>query len=168
MSYNLEEGSSLTAVLAVATAGAALTGLSGAATTYSSSLFGYALAGLAFAKALVAGGATPTTDIVTGVAFKALAINQACAFVWVVNAAGVVGVAQGPIVSWTDTTAGSTACPLPFIPANTFAPFASHTVQNGAAGSAFTFGTSNWNQTGITAIVVSNLCQLKNVPQLTV
>lgn len=165
MSYNLEEGSSLTAVLAVATAGAALTGLSGAATTYSSSLFGYALNGDAFAKALVSGGATPTLDGNTGVAFKAQAINTACAYVWAVNAAGTVSLYQGPIVSWTDTSASSTPCPLPAIPGSV-APFAAHTVQNGAAGSAFTIGTSNWNATGISAITVRNLSQLRNTPLL--
>jgi hypothetical protein len=165
MSYNLEESSSLTGVFATATAGAALTGLSGAATTYSSSAFGYALNGDAFAKALVSGGATPTTDSNTGVAFKAQAINTACAYVWAVNAAGTVLLYQGPIVSWTDTTASSTPCPLPAIPGNVTS-FAAHTVQNGATGSSFTIGTSNWNQTGITAPTVRNLCQLRNTPLL--
>jgi hypothetical protein len=166
MSLNLEESSSLTAVLAVATAGAALTGLSGAATTYSSSAFGYALNGDAYAKALVSGGATPTTDGNTGAAFKALAASQACAFVWAVDASGTVKVYQGPIVTWGDTSAGSTPCPLPAIPGNV-APFAAHTVQNGSAGTAWTFGSSNWNQSGLSAITVRNLCQLRNQPLLT-
>jgi hypothetical protein len=165
MSYNLEEASSLTAVLAVATNGAALTGLSGAATTYSSSLFGYALNGDAYSKAAVAGGATPTTDGNTGAAFLPQAINTACAYVWAVDASGNVKLYQGKIVSWTDTTASSTPCPLPAIPGSV-APFAAHTVQNGATGSSWTIGTSNWNATGITAVTVRNLCQLRNTPLL--
>jgi len=166
MSLNLEQGSSLTAVLAVATAGAALTGLSGAATTYSSSLFGYALNGDAYAKAAVAGGASPTTDGNTGAAMTLVA-NQAASFVWAVNAAGTVSVYKGPTVSWTDTTANSTACPLPAIPGNV-APFAAHTVQAGSTtAGTWTFGSSNWNATGISAITVRNLCQLRNQPLLT-
>lgn len=166
MSLNLEQASSLTAVLAVATAGAALTGLSGGATTYSSSAFGYALNGDAYAKALVSGGTTPTTDGNTGAPIT-LTANKARAIVWAVNAAGTVSVYAGPIVDWTDTTAGSTACPLPAIPGNV-APFAAHTVQAGSTTvGTWTFGSSNWNATGIASITVRNLCQLRNTPLLT-
>lgn len=166
MSLNLEQASSLTAVFATATAGAALTGLSGAATTYSTSVFGYALNGDHFAKAAVAGGATPTTDGAAGAAMT-LQANQAAAFVWAVNAAGTVSVYKGPTVSWTDTSAGSTACPLPVVPGNV-TPFAAHTVQAGATTvGTWTFGTSNWNATGIAAITVRNLSQLRNTPLLT-
>lgn len=166
MSLNLEQASSLTAVFATATAGAALTGLSGAATTYSTSVFGYALNGDAYQKALVSGGTTPTTDGNTGAAMTLVA-NQAAAFVWAVNAAGTVSVYKGPTVSWTDTSAGSTACPLPNIPGNVV-PFAAHTVQAGATTvGTWTFGTSNWNATGIAAITVRNLSQLRNTPLLT-
>ena len=166
MALNLEQGSSLTAVFAVATAGAALTGLSGAVTTYSTSLFGFALNGDAYAKAAVAGGAAPTTDGNTGAAIT-LTANKARAVVWAVNAAGTFSVYAGPIVDWTDTTANSTACPLPALPGNV-APFAAHTVQAGSTTSGtWTFGSSNWNATGIAAITVRNLCQLRNQPLLT-
>ena len=167
MSYQLEQGTGLYAVFATATAGAALTGLSGAATTYSSSVFGYALAGRALQKALVSGGATPTTDGATGAAMT-LTANQAAAFVWAVNSAGTVSVYKGPTVSWTDTTANSTACPLPVIPA-TVTPFAAHTVQAGSTTSGtWTFGSSNWNATGIASITVRNLAgQLDSAPLLT-
>lgn len=166
MSLNLEQGSALTAVFATATAGAALTGLSGGATTYSSSLFGYALNGDCYTKALVSGGTTPTTDGNTSAAIT-LTANKARAIVWAVNASGTVSVYAGPIVDWTDTTASSTACPLPSIPGNV-APFAAHTVQAGSTTSGtWTFGSSNWNATGISAITVRNLCQLRNQPLLT-
>lgn len=166
MSLNLEQGSALTAVFATATAGAALTGLSGAATTYSTSLFGFALNGDCYAKAAVAGGATPTTDGNTSAAIT-LTANKARAIVWAINAAGTISVYAGPIVDWTDTTANSTACPLPAIPGNV-APFAAHTVQAGSTTSGtWTFGSSNWNATGISAITVRNLCQLRNAALLT-
>lgn len=166
MSYNLDGASALTAVFATATAGAALTGLSGAATTYSTSAFGFANMGDHYAKAAVAGGATPNVDGNTGAAMT-LTANQAAAFVWGVDTAGTVKVFKGPTVEWRDTTANSTVCPLPNIPGN-ITPFAVHTVQAGATTSGtWTFGTSNWNATGISAITVRNLCQLRNQPVLT-
>lgn len=166
MALNLEQSSGLTAVFAVATAGAALTGLSGAATTYSTSLFGFALNGRHFAKAVVSGGATPTTDGNTGAAIT-LTANQARAIVWAVNSAGTYSVYAGPVVSWTDTSANSTVCPLPALPGNV-TPFAAHTVQAGSTTSGtWTFGSSNWNATGIASITVRNLCQLDNTPLLT-
>lgn len=166
MALNLEQSSALTAVFATATAGAALTGLSGGATTYSSSAFGYALNGDAYAKGAVAGGTTPTTDGNTGAAIT-LTANKARAIVWAVNAAGTVLVYAGSIVDWVDTSANSTACPLPNLPGNV-APFAAHTVQAGSTTSGtWTFGSSNWNATGIAAITVRNLCQLRNTPLLT-
>lgn len=166
MSFNLEGSSSLTAVFAVATAGAALTGLSGAATTYSTSAFGFALNGEHYAKAAVTGGTTPTTDSNTSAAMT-LTANQAAAFVWAIDSGGTIRVYKGPTVSWTDTSANSTVCPLPAIP-GTVTPFAAHTVQAGSTTvGTWTFGSSNWNATGISAITVRNLCQLRNQPLLT-
>lgn len=166
MSLNLEGASALTAVFATATAGAALTGLSGAVTTYSTSAFGFALNGDHFARAAVSGGATPTTDGNTGAAIT-LTANNARAIVWTVNAAGTIQVFAGPITPWVDTTANSTACPLPNIPGNV-TPFAAHTVQAGSTTvGTWTFGSSNWNATGISAITVRNLCQLRNQPLVT-
>lgn len=166
MSLNLEQGSSLTCVFATASAGAALTGLSGAATTYSHSAFGYALNGNAGNKTSASGAATPTTDGNTGAAMT-LTANQAAAFVWAYDGSAIK-VYKGPTVSWTDTTASSTVCPLPPVPGNVV-PFAAHTVQAGATTvGTWTFGSSNWNATGISAITVINLAQLRNQPLLTV
>ena len=166
MSFNLEQGSALTAVFATASAGAALTGLSGAVTTYSTSAFGFALNGDSFARAAVSGGATPTADGNTGGAIT-LTANQARAIVWTVSAAGTIQVFAGPVTSWTDATANSTVCQLPSIPGNV-TPFAAHTIQAGPTTvGTWTFGSSNWNATGISAITVRNLCQLRNQPLLT-
>src|ERR1700745_2178885 len=87
---------------------AALTGISGAATTYSSGSLAiqYAVNGkMQTAKTQVSGGATPTTDVNTTVAFLPQAINTVCCYVWGLNAAGTVLVAQGKITAWTDTRA---------------------------------------------------------------
>lgn len=166
MSFQLEQSGGLTAAFAVATAGGALTGLSGAATTYSASIFGFAIAGRAYCSTIKSGAATPTTDGNTAAAMT-LTANQAAAFVWAVDSSQAIKVYKGPTVSWTDTTASSTPCPLPSIPANV-CPFAAHTVQAGSTTSGtWTFGSSNWNAAGIASITVRNLCQLDTTPLLT-
>lgn len=167
MSINLEQASGAYGVFAVATAGAALTGLSGAATTYSTSAFGFANRGKVYAKAAVAGGTTPTTDGNTGSAMT-LTASQAAVFVWAIDTSGTVKVFKGPTVSWTDSTASSTACHFPPLPGDV-TPFAYHTVQAGSTTSGtWTFGSSNWNATGISAVTVVNIAgQLPNTPALT-
>lgn len=138
---------------------AALTGLTGAATTYSTSAFSPVIRGKSFAKAAVAGGATPTTDAVSGAAMTLVA-NQAAVFVWGVNAAGTVQVLKGATVSYTDTSAGSTEVKLPAIP-DTFCPFAYVVIKAGSTVSGtWTFGSSNWNATGIVIDAVVNLFSL--------
>lgn len=134
---------------------AALTGLSGAATTYTTSAVSSVIRGAQFAKAAVAGGATPTTDAVSGAAMTMVA-NQARVFAWGLNAAGTVQVIAGPVVSYTDTTAGSTEVKMPNLP-DTFALFAYVVIKAGATTvGTWTFGTSNWNATGIVVDPVVN------------
>lgn len=163
MAYNLEQGSALTAVFAIgATAGAALTGLSGAATTFSTSAFNYAIDGNAFHNAAVTGGATPTTDAATGQAIT-LRAGQARAIVWVVNAAGTELVLAGPVQPWAGT-GDSVALPLPVIPPG-HAPFAVHALGGlSTLSGTFTFGVGNWNVTGLSIGTVRNICQLPNAP----
>ena len=158
MSYNLN-GAIQGGEVTLTTAG--LTGLSGAASTYSTgaTAMSYMADGKFLTKAQVSGGTTPTTDGVTGVAFKVQAANTVCAYLWSVDASGNHHVTQGPIVSYTDTSAGSTDVPLPGKPTGD-APFAYSVIKNGATGSSFTFGTSNWNQTGITVDTPVNLCNI--------
>ena len=127
-----------------------ISGITGAASTYTVQNVTYSNQGLLFYKATAAGAATPTTDANTGVAFKAQAINTVCAYLWGLNQAGAVGVVQGLIVAWTNTAAGSTPVPMPEF-TDAYTPVAYTIVENGASGSAFTFGTSLWNQSGATA-----------------
>jgi hypothetical protein len=107
-------------------------------------------------------GVTPTTDAQTGAAFVPLANGEKCIFVWGVNAAGAIRVAQGAIVKTADVTNGSAALAFPGIP-ETMCPFAYHTAAH-ANATAWTFGTSNWNATGMTLGSVVPVGQLPNQP----
>lgn len=158
MSYNLNaaiQGGNIT----LTTAG--LTGISGAATTYSTSATAMSFMndGKFLTKAQVSGGTTPTTDGVTGAAFATQAINTVCCYVWSITAGGTHKVTQGKVTAWTDTTASSTPVPFPQL-VGTDTPFAYVVIKNGSTGSTFTFGTSNWNQTGITVDTPVNVCNL--------
>lgn len=160
MSFSLEEANNLNALFATgATAGAALTGLSGGATTFSTSAFNYAIDGIAFHNAAVSGGATPTTDIATGQPITLRAANglgQARAIVWVVDTAGAERVLAGPVAPWAG--AGDVVTlQYPAIPEGHI-PFAAHTIGvNPNFSGTFTFGSSNWNTANVTVGTVRNL-----------
>lgn len=79
-----------------------------------------------------------------------LTVSQACVIVHCVNAAGARKELQGPIVAY-DATSGSISGVLVFpkVP-DTLTPIAYSTIKNGVTA-AFTFGTTNWNATGVTA-----------------
>lgn len=112
--------------------------------------------------------ATPTTDVNTGAAFIAQTDNQACAYVFGVNAAGAIKVAQGPIVDTevgVTTTAGS-FIDYPSFPAlpSDFCPIGYCVVRTAPSASDWTFGSSNWTATGITA-TFANVCTLPDRPK---
>lgn len=148
MSLNLENGHALTFATALTAAGH-VTGITGAATTHSTPLLAYSIAGDAYTKAAAAGTASPTTDVNTSAAIT-LTAGYARSIVWGVNAAGTVKVAAGPLTVWGDQTAGGTALLLPPLPAD-FCPIAVMTLQGASTLSGtWTFGSSNWNATGLT------------------
>lgn len=143
---------------------AGLTGLSGAATTYSTAALTlqYSIGGKAYAKAQVSGGTTPVVDYADGLAYTPLTVGTACVFVWGFDKDGTIRVVQGQVVPFTDTTAASTATPFPVMP-DGIAPFAYSVIQAAPAnattpyaGSGWLLGTSNHNVTGIT-ITVTNV-----------
>ncbi len=106
--------------------------------------------------AITNGNPTALTDANTGNAYVALAINQGCCFVWGFNAAGTVVVAQSEIKALDAVTAEflkGLQPQFPVIP-DTMCPFAYQVVKNDSTGSAYTWGTGNWNQTGITDLIV--------------
>ena len=143
----------------------ALTGLSGGATTGSTTgTPAYMLKGVIKASTNQSGGATPTTDISTGDAFVALATGEGCLFVfgWDSSASTVFSVAQGKVVKAADVTNGAAAYEFPSIP-DTFCPTDYVTISYVGA-STWTFGTSNWNATTATIGTVIHIGILPTQP----
>lgn len=122
----------------------------------------YCINGIHYTKASDADGTTPTTDV-DGDAFTALGANEGCYFVWMLgndpaDDAGV-DIIQGPIGSLVsgagadlDFQDDNTLPQMPLIP-DTHCPFALQLVKRDSTGAAWTFGTSNWNATGITDLI---------------
>jgi len=132
-----------------------LTGLSGAATTFTSIAVPISIRGAAFTRAINTAAASPTTDAVTAAAMTLVA-NQARVFCFGANAAGSNQVIAGPVAAWTDTTALSTEVKMPSLP-DTFALCATVVIKGGSTTvGTWTFGSSNWNATGIVIDTVVN------------
>lgn len=131
-----------------------LTGLSGAATTFTTSAFPYSLRGKAYNNGAVAGGATPTTDFLTGLPITLVA-GQGRAVLWCVDAAGNERAIAGPVVALDANGAFIDPPQLPQIP-DTLCPFAYslHRADPTTVGT-WTFGVSNWNATGLVHVAQS-------------
>ncbi len=114
--------------------------------------------GVIYPIAAMADEATPTTDINTGAAFVPLQPDKTCFFVYMLNSAGTLAVAQSEIRDVdpdADTPVEDGGLPpLPSIP-DGYCPFAVQRVQSAGTSSAWTFGTSNWNATGITDVILN-------------
>ena len=130
---------------------------SGAATTWSTTgATLYAIKGKAYTTSAAASAASPTSDASAGttVASKPLAANTGTVFVWCYDgssttAATAIKVVQGSVES-LDVSGNFLKAPdFANIP-DALCPFAYSIVRNGSTGSNWTFGTSNWNATGIT------------------
>jgi hypothetical protein len=178
MSYNLNgaiQGGSVVLSRAGGTT-ANISAVTGAATTYTIQNVTYSNQGKLYYKATATGAVTPTTNAASssavaanassGAAFIAMVTLQpvagstvtftgsACTFVWGLDPSGNVRVAQGRIVNYIDTTTGSTVAPLPTLP-DWFTPVAYTVAQlTLSTASTWLFGTSNWNQTGLTLTTV--------------
>lgn len=113
--------------------------------------------------------ATPTTDAATGLAFPALTDNQATVIVMGQNAAGAIQACQGgiePTAVGVTTTAGEflNAPQFPRLP-DDFITFGYALVRTAPSASDWTFGTSSWTATGITATQFVNCAVLPSRPQ---
>ena len=110
----------------------------------------YAIKGKAYSAAALTNGTTPTTDVVDGLAFTAVGVNQGSLFVHGFNAAGALKVAQGSVVD-LDASGNFISAPAnPALP-DDFAPFAYLLIKVGSTGAAWTYGTSNQSAaTGVT------------------
>lgn len=141
-----------------------------AATTFTATPVGtaaaisFAIKGKSFTKATISGGATPTTDAVLAAAFPPLAANQGTVVVLGLDSGGNIKAAQGSIET-LDASGGFILAPqFPVMP-DTIACFCYIVCKNGSTGSAWTFGTSNWNATGMTATPV-NIIMIPDRPQI--
>lgn len=125
----------------------------------------FAINGVLYTKTAITDGATPTTDGRTGSAFTALAADQACNFVWCLDSSGNVKVCQGPIRDVDgDTDIPKIYPEFPSIP-DTLCPFAYQRVQTAGTSTAWTFGTSNWNATGVTDAIKNVSTLPRSVPR---
>lgn len=98
--------------------------------------------------------ATPTTDTNTGTTFTALAANEGAVYVVGTVAAGTVVVAGSKSQALDAAGDFKVAPQFPPIP-ETMCPIGYILIRNGSTGSAWTFGSSNWTATGITAATAS-------------
>lgn len=108
--------------------------------------------------------ATPTLDYATGDLFPTLSANKGTVMVWAYTSGGAVKCIQGDI---TDLVDGSFVV-APEFPANIpddVTPFAYQILKAGATAGVVTFGTSDWDATGFTNVIV-NIANLPNRPQV--
>jgi len=137
----------------------------GAETVHDSTvLLNYCINGKAYTKSGTnADQVTPTTDAVTGEVFNTLVANEGCVMVWCYNSSGTVKVVQSEINDLDAAGQFTTASEFPLIP-DTLCPFAYQVLKAGATAGTITIGTSNWNATGFTNVIV-NVLTLPNRPQ---
>lgn len=136
----------------------------GAETVYDTTVaIDYSIGGKAYRKATVADGTTPTTDG-DGAALSTLAASKGCVMVWCLNAAGTVSVFQSDVNDLDASDAFEVVPNFPVVDLDTYCPFAYQVITNGSTGSTFTFGSSNWNATGIT-VAIQNVLTLPRRPQ---
>jgi hypothetical protein len=144
---------------------------SGAATTFTTTgATLYCIKGKAYSTAAAAGTATPTSDAATGLAFVPITINNGAMAVWCYDgsATAVAGikVVLGPMAPLDASGNFSVNAPgMPVIP-DTLCPFGYTIHKNGATGSNWTFGTSQWNATGMTTSTPQDLMTMPGRPQV--
>ena len=152
----------------------------GSVTTYSTTAtINYAIDGIIRQKTAITNGATPTTDGVTGTTFPLLIGGGSVAnvpgkgaiFIWGLNAAGTVKVVMSRIFNLDmqgNVAIGGAGYPVEWPPIpDDFCPFAYQVLKAGATASSsgWTFGSSNWNATGITSSI-KNVVYLPTRPQV--
>jgi hypothetical protein len=124
-------------------------------TTSTAAAINYAINGRAYAKAIAANGATPTTDSVTGAAFLPIGLNKAGVFLICVDTSGNLKAVQGGIVDYSDGGAYATVPAFPSALPDGLCPIGLEFVKVISTGSAWTMGVSNQaSQTGITKTFV--------------
>jgi hypothetical protein len=118
--------------------------VAGTTTTYTTAnITQYAIRGLAYSKAAVTNGATPTTDATTGAAFVPVSANSGSVYVFAFDAAGALKVSQGGVTP-LDVQGNFIRAPqFPSVP-NTATAFGYLVLKGGSTlASPWTFGSSN-------------------------
>lgn len=127
----------------------------------------YAIKGKFYGKAFNTALATPTTDATTAAAFLPVLANQGSVYVvgYDKDASAIIA-SQGSIQALDAAGKFITAPQFPAIP-DTMCPFGYIVVSNISTGSAWTFGTSNWNATGVSGNVACvDVATLPGRPQV--
>lgn len=138
-----------------------LSGITGAATTYTATQFSFVLDGKVYLKATASGAATPTTEAAGGT--LVLANLYATVIVWAVDSGSTVKLYRGETVP-VDAAGNILDAPeFPALP-DTVCPFA-YTIHKNYSGSSFTIGSTNWN-TASTAHATQNVMFLPSRPQI--
>lgn len=176
MSYDLQSANAVFSRAGAATANLSAVAATGAKTFTTQNLT-YCIGAKGYYVAGASGTAVPATDSVTAAAFKPLQKNQGCAYVWTVNAAGTIGLAQGPIPVAlpsgsiqpnVDNSGNFSLLPQwPELP-DTLTPFAYSIVYltSSYAGTGFIPGVSdNWNATGVVTTQQDVMLGLPATPQ---
>ena len=156
---------------------ATLGGFSGAAATFTAANPVVAAIGGKVVSTNLSVASAVTTDAVTGVAFLPIPAGTAASganpgkaygsvYVVTVNGAGTKGVVQGSIEKLDPANASFVVAPqLPSLP-ETLTAIGYVVVKGATTSAAFTFGTSNWNATGITIAGPVDVCVLPAAPQI--
>lgn len=111
--------------------------------SFTASPLQYKIKGRTYSKATVTNGATPTTDIVTGIAFTAIPVGSCGVFMLGYDAGGTLRVSQSASMLMDVNNAPIVLPQLPTVP-DTVCPYAWVLVKVGTGGAAWTFGTSNF------------------------
>jgi hypothetical protein len=158
---------------------------SGAATTVSQTLAGgattniFAIKSKMYSAAALSSTATPTTDWATGSNFNPIKANQGSVFVIGFDHSGNLRAIQGQVSSLDTVSYPGNFLTAPqfgaFGPAgstdssaNDFCPIAYMVVAAGSTANnttGWTFGSSNWNATGIT-VTIDDVCGWPPRPQV--
>jgi hypothetical protein len=137
----------------------------GAETVYDTTVtICYCVNGKALTKTAVTDGATPTTDGVSGSAFRTLTASQGTVLVWCLDGSGTVKVLEGSRESLDSAGNFKQVPQFPNIP-DTLTPFAYQVLKASSSAGTITIGSSNWNATGFTNAIV-NVMVLPDRPQV--
>ncbi len=140
---------------------AALTGISGAATTYSTSAtaLSFCVNSIMATKAQASGAATPTTGAISAAAIT-LTASKARFVVWAINVSGTVSCHEGPVVDLDTEDDSFIDGRLPAYPAIDYKTYCVISTQLIKAASTtvgtWTFGTDNWNATGLSHNIIDH------------